>query len=644
MNIATTAEWLTDNQRRLTAALGVLRTRLEALSSPNVADHHLPPADPPPALRNLSSLFDLGPFEETVLLLCAGVALDRRLAAACAKAGYSRGGEPTFELALTLVPEGPWSALCPQAPLRRWRLIELESSGALMSRPIRIDERVLHYLAGVNYLDARLDGLLEPLTEAPPLTGGQIRLTERIAEAGRQQPDGAWPVLQLCGPDAAGKTAIAAEIARRLDSRAYRLAAEDVPHAVGERQALARVADRELAFSGAILLLRRAGPPASEADERQVARLVDDLVGPVIVATPDPLPLERCRRLRLDVPPATREERRDLWHGVIGARADMLGPTLDRLADQFGLDNAGIRTAADMALNGAGPADPAALDRLWEACRVQARRRLDDLAERIESCVGWDDLVLPPDQLAQLKDVAVHVRQAHRVHEAWGWGAKSGRGLGITALFSGPSGTGKTLAAEVLANELRLDLYRIDLSQVVSKYIGETEKNLRRIFEAAEASGAILLFDEADALFGKRSEVKDSHDRYANVEVSYLLQRMEAYRGLAVLTTNLKGALDAAFLRRLRFVVQFPFPDAASRSAIWTRIFPDATPTDRLDFGRLARLTIAGGSIRTIAINAAFAAAEAGVPVGMDQVLAAARQEYAKLEKPLTSGELGRSA
>jgi SpoVK/Ycf46/Vps4 family AAA+-type ATPase len=192
-----------------------------------------------------------------------------------------------------------------------------------------------------------------------------------------------------------------------------------------------------------------------------------------------------------------------------------------------------------------------------------------------------------------------------------------------------------------LANELNLDLFRIDLSQVVNKYIGETEKNLRRVFDAAEDGGAILLFDEADALFGKRSEVKDSHDRYANIEVSYLLQRMEVYRGLAILTTNLKSALDTAFLRRLRFVVQFPFPDAAQRVEIWRRVFPAQAPTDSLDFLQLARLPVAGGNIRNMALNAAFVAAEAGEPVRMYHLLLAAKHECQKLERPISESEIG---
>jgi SpoVK/Ycf46/Vps4 family AAA+-type ATPase len=277
---------------------------------------------------------------------------------------------------------------------------------------------------------------------------------------------------------------------------------------------------------------------------------------------------------------------------------------------------------------------------LWDTCRFQAQPGMDNLAQRIEPAAGWEDLILPQPQLEVLRDVASQVRQRFKVYETWGFGSKSKRGLGISALFAGVSGTGKTMAAEVLANELRLDLYRIDLSAVVSKYIGETEKNLRQVFDSAEEGGAILLFDEADALFGQRSEVQDSHDRYANIEVSYLLQRMEAYRGLAILTTNMKEDLDSAFLRRIRFIVQFPFPDPAQRLEIWRRVFPADTPTRGLDLSLLAQLNLAGGTIRNIALNAAFLAADANEPVQMKHLLRAARSEYIKLDQPLTQGEV----
>jgi SpoVK/Ycf46/Vps4 family AAA+-type ATPase len=342
--------------------------------------------------------------------------------------------------------------------------------------------------------------------------------------------------------------------------------------------------------------------------------------------------------LAVDVPPPSRAEQRAAWHQALGASAAALNGHVDALVTQFNLSTTAITAASSEARGlhlGDGP--PSAAQLLWDACRVQSRPQMDDLAQRIEPVATWSDLVLPEAQRRTLQEIVIHVRQRATVYEEWGFGAKGGRGLGISALFAGASGTGKTLAAEVLAHVLRLVVYRIDLS----KYIGETEKNLRRAFDAAEAGGAVLLFDEADALFGKRSEVKDSHDRYANIEVSYLLQRMEAYRGLAILTTNLKNAIDPAFMRRIRFIVQFPFPDAALRSEIWRRIFPAATPTERLDVGKLARLNVAGGNIRNIALNAAFHAADAGEPVRMSHLEQAARAEYAKLEKALTDAEIG---
>src|SRR6185436_10184559 len=251
----------------------------------------------------------------------------------------------------------------------------------------------------------------------------------------------------------------------------------------------------------------------------------------------------------------------------------------------------------------------------------------------------WDDIVLPSAESTLLHQIAEQVAHRTTVYEQWGFSQKMSRGLGISALFSGESGTGKTMAAEVIAHEMRMNLYRIDLSAVISKYIGETEKNLRRLFDAAENGGAILFFDEADALFGKRSEVSDSHDRYANIEINYLLQRMEAYRGLAILATNMKSALDPAFLRRLRFIVRFPFPGVSERKAIWQKVFPAEVPKVGLDFDRLARLNITGGHIHNVAINAAFLAARSRSPVNMSLILSAARAEFRKIERPINEAD-----
>ncbi len=277
---------------------------------------------------------------------------------------------------------------------------------------------------------------------------------------------------------------------------------------------------------------------------------------------------------------------------------------------------------------------------LMAACRAHSNQRLGTLTRKIIPRYTWADLVLPADRLAHLHEMCLHVRYSPLVFEEWGFDRKLSGGKGLNVLFAGEPGTGKTMAAEVLAADLGLDMYKLDLSSVVSKYIGETEKNLEQIFREARTSNSILFFDEADSLFGKRSEVKDSHDRYANIEVGYLLQRMESYRGLAILTTNLRSALDTAFLRRIRFVVQYPFPDPAQRAEIWRRIFPRDTPTQALDAVRLGQLNLAGGNIRNIALLAAFLAAEADEPVRMSHVLSAARMEYAKLEKPLTGTEL----
>jgi predicted nucleic acid-binding protein len=396
---------------------------------------------------------------------------------------------------------------------------------------------------------------------------------------------------------------------------------------------------REAALLPAVLLVQCGTGTLTDATRQAIEKLP----APLIVASRDPLRLERYT-LRYTVDKPQPGSQKSLWTSALKSRDVALADgLLDELAEQFHLSAETIATvgASIRASVAASPDAPARIAELvWSTCRSLSRPRLEELAERIVPAAAWEDLILPEPQKQTLHHLAAQARFRMTVYQSWGFAARGRRGLGISALFAGASGTGKTLAAEVLAKELRLDLFRIDLSAVVSKYIGETEKNLKQVFDAAEEGGVLLLFDEADALFGKRAEVKDSHDRYANIEVSYLLQRMESFQGIAILTTNLKSSLDKAFQRRLRFTVDFPFPGPQEREAIWRSVFPAAAPTDGLDLKRLAQLNMTGGNIRNIALNAAFLAAEAGSSIEMRNVLQATRQEAIKAERPLADSEI----
>ena len=660
MTVTPTITWHEANQRHLDAALAVVRAALvqnakgrpSSPGDPDLALREAADAMPaPPALETLATTFGLTRFERHLLLLCAGMELDATFASLCADAqGDARRSYPTFGLALAILPEPHWSALTPAAPLRHWRLVEVGAGDALTTSQLRIDERVLHDLAGTPHLDERLVGVVEPVMVAPvDLVPSHLALAEGIGATWQGTPrTSVPPTVQLCGDERAGKRMIAISVCGRLGLNLSAMPAQATPSSPDELEALLRLLEREAALSVGALLLDCEDMDASDAARlSSVTRLIERARCPLIVASRERRLTPRRPMTTIEVSKPTAGEQRDLWDAALadgrreGAARKHLNGHVGALVSQFNLGAPTIQAASAEASARASGARGDLAGMVWEACRSQARPRLNGLAQRIEPAATWEDLVLPSPQLLTMHEILVHVRQRSKVYETWGFAAKGTRGLGIGALFSGASGTGKTMAAEVLAGELRLDLYRIDLSQVVSKYIGETEKNLRRVFDAAEEGGAVLLFDEADALFGKRSEVKDSHDRYANIEVSYLLQRMESYRGLAILTTNMKTALDAAFLRRLRFTVQFPFPDANQRAEIWRRVFPAETPTEGLDAHELARLNVAGGNIRNIALNAAFLAADSGEPVRMTHLLRAARSECTKLEKPLTDAEIG---
>jgi hypothetical protein len=634
-DIAVPATWLDANHRYLCAAFSRLRAIIDGqepwddLRHGEMLESIRSEMHEAPAIEMLAASFGLTDFERDALLLAAGVEMDPDLAQALAKRSASI---LTFGAALALLRDPHWSALSPARPLRHWGLVSLASEGTPVRSPLHVDERVLFYLAGVNALDARLDHLARKGDVGQAIAPEHAATAARIA-AHLRRFAARGAVIQLVGDDADGQEQVAAHAVAEFGLSLLVLHADELPTGAADRLATARLAVREgvLLDSAWVVRVSRGTPTPC------AAAFVDALAGPTFVSAAEALPVRRATRTFRVARPGSRA-RLALWRSALGSQGHSAGIDLDAAAAQHRWSARSIERAAQRVLDCLDAGDPGPVA-LREGCRAGGPTALDELAQRLDPAATWNELVLPGDAEDVLREIAGQVRNRLLVHDDWGMGNGSGRGLGITALFAGEPGTGKTMAAEVLANALALDLYRIDLSTVVSKYVGETEKNLKRVFDAAEASGAILLFDEADALFGRRSEVKDSHDRYANIEVSYLLQRMEAYDGLAILTTNAKASMDRAFQRRLRFVVHFPFPDAAQRERLWRAAFPPATPTEGLDIPRLAALRVAGGGVRNIALNAAFRAARDRRAVGMRDLLAAARGELAKSDKPLTEAE-----
>jgi hypothetical protein len=601
------------------------------------------PASPAAAamspLQRIASRFELSAFEVDVLVLCAAVELDPGLPAALESSSYSPGlRHPTFQLLLNILPDAHWSTLTPQSPLRRWRLVEVVRGESLTSSPIRIEESVLHYLMGGEATDDQLEDLLRPV-EPPTLLPQCYRApAEQLVRMWSTRRSNTAPV-RLLGNAGNGKAAVAAAACASMGLGLRQLSADALPDPASGREAFVRLLERDSTLNGYGVFVD--AEKAEGAALARVAYLAERFQGCLLVAGNSDARMrpDLLASVTIDKPPFDEQEA--LWRFALGEEAASLNGALTRVARQFSLDFTVILQSAERVLREREQRGGELARLVWESCRAESRPALASLATRIESRAEWKDIVLPEGCLESLRTIVYQMRHRNTVLSQWQAAGQTLRGLGTAALFCGPSGTGKTLAAEILANELSLDLFHIDLSQVVSKYIGETEKNLRTIFDAAEDTGAILLFDEADALFGKRSEVRDSHDRYANIEVSYLLQRMEAYRGLAILTTNQRASLDGAFLRRIRFVVHFPYPDAALRRQIWERIFAGSTPTDTLEFDKLARLNVPGGNIRNIALNASYIAAERGEPVRMRHLLMAARQECSKLERSWNDAELG---
>ena len=625
--------------RSLTAELTLLSTRCRTA----LAETDLP-------FQKVCDGFGLNSFESQVLLLALTVELDSSFETLLAQCQLESGARlPTVALALRLFCESAdeWVqarlSFSAAGPLTHWNLIHLETHAASwLSTSFHLDQRLVNALLGMNEPPPALIGRVQFVTAPDHLIHPE--LTNRLSTIVRHGLMAEqWPrrlVVNLFGARGAGRRTLAASACAQLQ----------IP--VMAANAVELLSDDSLALFLRESILQHAAAyldctDLSEEGRAAINRVCADgarliLIGSLTrAAWLDVQP--QAMIVPFEVPPLNLRERQEFWQIQVG---EALAGQGDRLAAQFSFTPGDIQRVAESARTLAmirAPEDPQlSMPDVWQAARAHPQHRLSELARRIEPRYTWDDIVLPDMARQQLVEIQQQVAQQTRVYEAWGFGKKLSRGRGVSALFSGSSGTGKTMAAEILAGTLNLELYRIDLSCVVSKYIGETEKNLGRVFDEAERSSVILFFDEADALFGKRSEVKDAHDRYANIEINYLLQRMEDFQGLAILATNMRQALDEAFLRRLRFLIDFPFPDALHRAEIWRRSFPAEMPQQDLDIDFAARqFKIAGGNIRNIALNAAFLAAAEDAPVQMPHLICATKREFDKIGKACLESDFG---
>ena len=655
--------------RHLQAALGHVSSHIQARRAASLQNGvYLP-------LSYLAQLFQLTAFEEQCLLICLAPELDRKYEKLYAylQDDVTRK-KPSVDLVLKLLcetmPEKLAARLAfdPSSPLIKYRLLQMTDASSdgpspLISRFLKLDDRIVSFLLGFEQMDARLEPFARlvatqaKLDEVPVAEQIQSRLRSFTGWHYRQGESRREPIVfHFSGPYGSGKHLLAEAICHELKSplllvEADKLASGQVP----SEEAL-WLLGREAVLQSAALCIQDFD--SLLADDKQ-AFLLKSLLKVIKTfsltlfllgrRTWKPLGLlNDVAFVDCEIPIPDDGIRKRLWTTHLNGRSPLASKTdAGALASKFRFTPGQIQDALAAAGNLARWRSPEVgtltTEDLHAACRAQSNPKLNTLARKVRSVHSWKDIVLPADALDQLAEMCQRVAQSYRVLGEWGFAAKLSTGRGVNALFAGPSGTGKTMAAGILANELGLELYKIDLSQVVSKFIGETEKNLDSIFTGAENSNIILFFDEADALFGKRSEVRDSHDRYANIEISYLLQKMEDYEGVAILATNLRQNLDEAFIRRLAFSINFPFPDEADRRRIWSGIWPEGISfANNVDFDLLARqFKLSGGNIKNVALAAAFLAAADGGIVNMSHLLHAVRREFQKLGKVLTEFDPG---
>ena len=488
--------WHEANQAYLVRALDSVRTLLKRRGDRENSFEPMPepgqtPADAgcsgegfaPPALERLCAAFGLSNFEREIVLMCAGVELDSSFAEVLAESQNDpRRNFPTFALALGAFPDAHWSALSPAAPLRRWRLIETGAGDSLTGTPIRLDEQVLHYLAGVPHMDDRLRGMLEHVPPPADLPESHQAHARAIATAWAANVENRFPAIQLCGKEFDAKRAVAAGACAMVHAGLYSIQAQVIPNRPAELDAFLRLWQRETLLNGSSLLIDcDQNNDTDAARDGAIARILEEVQGCLVVSNRGTnRMLLRRPTITFEVAKPTTDEQRAIWRSFLGEAAIRLNGSLGAIEAQFDFSSNAIRTACVNALQPVNEGRDLA-SMLWEACRAQARPRLDDLAQRIKPAASWEDLILPEPQKQVLRQIEIHVRQRTKVYQTWGFAARGSRGLGISALFAGPSGTGKTMAGEVLASELDLDLYRIDLARSSAS----TSARLRRICGAS---------------------------------------------------------------------------------------------------------------------------------------------------------------
>jgi SpoVK/Ycf46/Vps4 family AAA+-type ATPase len=617
----------------------------------------------------LANIFGLTSFESDVVLICMAPELDtkyERLYAYLHNDATKK--QPSVDLVLQLLCRSEEEKLHARhyfgssAPLFKHHLIQFTEEGGgaqpLLSRFIKIDDGIINYLLGFNHLDPKIELFTELILPHTDL--GEILLPEEVKK--RIQNLSSWysergvekvkVVCLLHGLYGAGKKMVAHSICKELGIPLLTVDVAAVITREANVEAVISQVLREALLQDSAVYLAHFERLFSEEVKITgyrdiVVKALEYFRGIVFIASEAPLELGGDvpkGLVKLEIPIPDYGLRKQIWEKYLNRKLSDEG--ISELATKFkftaGQIKDAIASAEKLAL--LHEREALTMEDLHEGCRAQSNQKLVILAKRIKPKYGWDDIVLPKEKKEQLKEVKNYIKYKGVVYHEWGFDTKLSLGKGLNILFSGASGTGKTMAAEVIASELKLDLYKIDLSMVVSKYIGETEKNLNRIFKEAEQSNAILFFDEADALFGKRSEVRDSHDRYANIEISYLLQKMEENEGIVILATNLSQNIDDAFKRRMHFTIEFPFPEEEYRYKIWNSLFPKEAPVSNdIDFEFLAKkFMIAGGNIKNIIVNAAFLAAEDSAVITMDHIIRATRREFQKMGKVCSPSEFGK--